>query len=114
MKKSELEETLFLQICWAGLPEPRRQYRFYPKRQWRADFAWLPERVLVEVEGGIWLQTRTGRPKGHAHPERFAKDVEKYNHAALAGWTLIRVTEAMVRSGEALDYVERALEGRTE
>ena len=102
-------KVLLEQIRLAGLPEPRTEYRFHANRQWRFDFCWKPQLVACEIEGGIWLQTETGRSKGHAHPERFESDCEKYNEAALYGWLLIRVTPKMVRDGRALDWLERAL-----
>ena len=36
-------------------------------------------------------------------------DCEKYNEAALASWKVLRFTAAMVRNGEALGVIERAL-----
>ena len=39
----------------------------------------------------------------------FVKQVEKYNEAACAGWTVLRVTGSMVHDGRALEYVRRAL-----
>lgn len=103
------QNVLLEQIRLAGLPEPIREYRFHANRQWRFDLSWRPQLVACEIEGGIWLQTKTGRSKGHAHPERFESDCEKYNEAALYGWLLIRVTPAMIRDGRALDWLERAL-----
>ncbi|UCC53812.1 MAG: hypothetical protein JSV68_07520 [Anaerolineaceae bacterium] len=55
------------------------------------------------------MKTETGYSKGHAHPERFEKDCEKYNEAALYGWTVIRVTPKMISDGRAIDWLERAL-----
>lgn len=103
--------VLLEQIRLSGLPEPIREYTFHTERQWRFDFCWREGSNLVacEVEGGIWMQTSTGRSKGHAHPERFERDCEKYNEAALYGWTIIRVTPAMIRDGRAIDWLERAL-----
>jgi len=97
------------QILLAGLPEPKREYRFHANRNWRFDFCWKPQLVACEIEGGIWMQTESGRSKGHAHPERFELDCEKYNEAALYGWLLIRVTPKMIRDGRALEWLERAL-----
>lgn len=102
-------KVLLEQIHLAGLPEPKTEYRFHAHRQWRFDFCWKPQLVACEIEGGIWMQTESGRSKGHAHPERFESDCEKYNEAALYGWLLIRVTPKMVRDGRALDWLERAL-----
>jgi hypothetical protein len=102
-------KVLLEQIHLAGLPAPKTEYRFHANRRWRFDFCWRPQLVACEIEGGIWMQTETGRSKGHAHPERFESDCEKYNEAALYGWLLIRVTPKMVRDGRALDWLERAL-----
>lgn len=101
--------VLLEQIILAGLPKPMSECRFHVERKWRFDFCWRPQLVACEIEGGIWMQTETGRSKGHAHPTRFENDCEKYNEAALYGWLLIRVTPAMVRDGRALDWLERAL-----
>lgn len=109
--KTDWVETLLGQIRLAGLPEPRREYTFHAERRWRFDMDWKKEGFLVacEVDGGIWMQTETGRSKGHAHPERFEKDLEKFNEAALYGWLVIRVTPEMIRDGRAIGWLERAL-----
>ena len=101
--------VLLDQIRLATLPEPQLEYQFHANRQWRFDFSWKRYLVACEVEGGIWMKTKTGYSKGHAHPERFEKDCEKYNEASLYGWTVIRVTPKMIRDGRALDWLERAL-----
>lgn len=106
---SDLEAAMLLHIRNNGLPEPKCEYRFHPKRKWRFDMAWLDRRVALEVEGGVWLQTTTGRGKGHAHPKRFADDCEKYNEAALLGWKVLRVTGEQIHDGSAADWLRRAL-----
>jgi hypothetical protein len=102
---------LLWQIEAAGLPEPRREYVFHAERKWRFDLDWKLDGYLVacEVDGGIWMQTKTGRPKGHAHPERFEQDLEKFNEAALYGWLVIRVTPKMLEDGRAIGWLERVL-----
>jgi hypothetical protein len=97
------------QMKAAGLPEPEREYLFHEERRWRFDYAWVAEGFALEFEGGIWLQTKEGRSKGHAHPKRFIKDCEKYNEAALYGWFVLRVTGEMVKDGRALAWLKRAL-----
>ena len=103
---------LVQEIELSGLPTPRREYLFHAERKWRFDLDWKPHGYLVacEVDGGIWMQTSTGRPKGHAHPIRFQQDLEKFNEAALYGWLVIRVTPPMIQDGRALDWLKRALE----
>lgn len=95
----------------AGLPQPETEYVFHAERKWRFDFSWKKYGRLVacEFEGGIWMQTETGRSKGHAHPNRFLSDCEKYNEAAIYGWLVIRVTPEMVEDGRAIDWLQRAL-----
>lgn len=107
MKKSALEETLALQFRAVGLPEPAREHRFAPPRRWRFDFAWPDRMLAVECEGGVWTKGRHTRPQG------FIQDAEKYNHAALAGWRVLRFTREAIRSGDALDMIEDALKGAT-
>lgn len=107
---------LLARLAQAGLPAPRREHRFDAQaggRQWRFDLDWghLGAQVAVEIDGGIWLQTETGRGKGHAHPIRFLQDLEKLNAAALAGWLVIRVAPEHIQSGQALAWIAQALAG---
>lgn len=105
---------LVLNIVAAGLPEPIREYKFHPTRKWRADLAWPRHGLLMEIDGGIWLQTRTGRSKGHGHPVRFIQDIEKLSEAAILGYRVIRATPAQVRNGEAIDRVDRYMKAYRE
>jgi hypothetical protein len=113
LKQEDWIGMLLWQIEAANLPQPRREYTFHAERRWRFDLDWKPHGFLVacEIDGGIWMQTETGRSKGHAHPERFQKDLEKFNEAALYGWLVIRVTPAMIKDGRAIEWLRRALEG---
>jgi hypothetical protein len=108
-KSTDWKAVLETQMQAAGLPEPEREYLFHAERRWRFDYAWVAEGFALEFEGGIWLQTKEGRSKGHAHPKRFIKDCEKYNEAALYGWFVLRVTGEMVQDGRALEWLIRAL-----
>jgi very-short-patch-repair endonuclease len=93
------------QIKLAGLPAPREEYEFHNSRKWRFDFAWPSARLAVEVDGGTWL------PGGgrHNRARGFQADLRKLNEAALCGWTVIRADSDMVRTGEALRLIDRAL-----
>ena len=108
-KGTDWKEVLEIQMQAAGLPEPEREYLFHEARKWRFDYAWVAEGFALEFEGGIWLQTKEGRSKGHAHPKRFLKDCEKYNEAALYGWYVLRVTGEMVKDGRAIEWLTRGL-----
>ena len=100
---SDLEETLAFQIRAMGLPEPVREYQAVPKRKFRYDFAFVQEKLLVEVQGGIWIRGSHARPKG------ITRDMTKLNLAQLAGWRVLQFSPAMVRSGEAVKMIAKAL-----
>lgn len=94
-------ETRFETLWRArGGPELEREFRFHPVRRWRADFAHLPSRTLIEIEGGIYVQGRHNRPAG------FAADLEKYLEASLAGWRVIRLGPNEL----TLDHVARLVD----
>ena len=82
---SRLEKRV--EMLWEaqGGPELEKEFRFHPVRKWRADFAHLPSRTLIEIEGGIYVNGRHNRGAG------FAADLEKYLEASLAGWRVIRL-----------------------
>ena len=69
-----------------------REYRFHPTRKWRADFANVESRTLIEVEGGIYI-AGGGR---HNRAAGFLADLEKYLEAALAGWRVVRLAEPLI------------------
>ena len=80
-----------------------REHRFHDARKWRFDFAEPYLRLAIECEGGVWIQGRHTRGKG------YSADLEKYNEAALLGWTVLRFTREHVKSGEAIRYIQRFL-----
>ncbi len=104
-KNERFEDELAFQIEAHRMPEPVRQYRFAEPRRYSADFAWPGLRVLIEVQGGIWM------PGGGAHsrPMNIERDVEKQQLAAVYGWTLVPVTTKQVKNGEAIAVLERVL-----
>jgi hypothetical protein len=92
-------------IC---MPQAARQYRWALElqRNFCADFAYPVQRVLVEVQGGIW------RPGGGAHSGGAAieRDIEKAQYAARLGWAWVPVTQKDISSGHALLVVQSVLE----
>ena len=87
-----------------------REWKFDPNRDWRLDFCWPSVMVAVEIEGlaAPWMKSR------HTTNSGFSADCEKYNQAALLGWTVGRFTGQMVKSGAALAWTEAVLKGRIE
>ena len=104
MSKSDLEAALSLQLRINDyLPAPVTEYKFHPKRRWMFDFAWPESMIAVEVEGGVWSAKAR-----HTSGKGFTDDCEKYNEAALLGWTLIRVVGSQIDDGSAIDWIRRA------
>lgn len=101
---SALEEAMLFQMRAVGIPPPQREFRFAPPRRWRMDYAWPEILLYLEVEGGTWV-TGGGR---HSRGVGMRGDAEKYNAAALLGWTCLRATTDMVKDGSALAAVEQA------
>lgn len=71
-----------------------KQYQAIKDRRYRCDF-YLPKyKVIIEIEGGQWIQGRHQRGAG------FKNDVEKYNLLILSGYKVLRLTtDHFIRTG---------------
>jgi very-short-patch-repair endonuclease len=78
--------------CRKGWPKFVREFQFdnsKPKpRRWMFDYCWPELKVAVEIEGGTFMKGG-GR---HSRGATMWKDADKYNAAAMQGWTVIRLT----------------------
>lgn len=94
-------------LAAAGAPPYEQQFKFHPKRRWMFDFAWQQWKLAVEIEGGIFVRGR------HVSPSGFVKDCEKYNEAAVLGWTVLRVPVAgKTWVEDAIDLIDRWISKR--
>lgn len=109
---SDIEEELAFQLRAVGIA-CIREYIFSPLRNWRADFYIQPQ-ILVEVEGIIYRPRDAGDKSRHTTPKGYQNDCEKYNHAQLLGYMVLRFTQKQVKSGEALNTIEKAIEAKRE
>lgn len=82
---------------------PVMEYQFHPKRKWRFDYAFVNEKIALEVEGGVHTGGRHIRPRG------FLNDMEKYNMAAVMGWRLLRTTPDMLLSRRTLEMITKTI-----
>jgi len=101
---SALEDQLVLQLKGAGLPDPDREFRFAKEamgRQWRFDLCWHDVKLAVEVDGGAYSGGRHTRGAG------FEGDAEKGNAAVELGWKVLHFTNKHIKSGYALETIER-------
>ncbi len=105
-KCSALEQRALLGIVTGGLPMPALEHAFATgiKRRWRFDFAWLDERVALEVEGGV-----SPSKSRHKKTEGFREDCHKYNAALILGWKVIRADTQMITHGDHVHYVRDLL-----
>ena len=82
-----LHRGFLTMLACHGLPDPASEHQFAaPARLWAFDYAWLDQKIALEVEGGVWTGGRHTRAKG------FLEDMKKYNAAAVLGWRVLRVT----------------------
>lgn len=100
---SRLEAMIALQIKALHIQPAKREYKFHKVRRWRFDFAWPDLMIALEVEGG----TRSGGR--HTRHAGFENDCEKYNSAAIEGWSVLRATADMVKDGRAIGFVVEAI-----
>jgi len=108
----EAETKLFHSMLTSGgVSLPVREHKFNElvlsktgvPRAWRFDWAWIPEKVALEVEGGAWTQGRHTRGKG------FMDDMEKYNAARLQGWMVLRCAPRQLLTLKTLDIIREGL-----
>ncbi len=108
LERAFMTQWRILNARWQ-LPDPVPEYRFAAEsvgkgrglrkrlaaarlRDWRADLAWVDQKLLVELEGGTFTGGRHVRPKG------FADDCQKYNDAQRLGFKVFRYTSDMIQS----------------
>lgn len=96
---------LRFQIAALKLPNPVPEHRFHSTRKWRFDLAFMDAKLGVEVDGGGFVNGRHSRGTG------IEKDAEKFAAAMLLGWRVLRVTPKQVKSGQAVQWIERLLTG---
>ncbi|HAV5522845.1 DUF559 domain-containing protein [Acinetobacter baumannii] len=78
-----------------------QEFRFHPERRWKADFRIEGYMILVEVEGGAFSNGR------HTRGEGYIGDMEKYNSAAMMGFTVLRFSTEQVKAGVAIKQIEQ-------
>ena len=108
MKSSKGELAFVAQLTslryqWAA-PGWMREYRFSPPRRWRFDYAYLPRKLAVEIDG-----SSAGGAGGHAYTSAREREYEKLNEAALRGWTVLHGTTEQAENGWLLEWVVRFL-----
>lgn len=117
--KEDGPEDLFAAQCRAYcLPTVERQHLFAKAthgRHWRFDFCFRAHMLAVEIEGLVprrlpsGLMVVAGR---HGSIKGIIEDMDKYNTAALLGWTVLRFPQKYVKPKRAIEVTLRVLAAR--
>ena len=73
---------------------------------WRFDYAFPDFKVALEVEGGVFTGGRHTRSLG------FLNDIEKYNAAAVLGWTVVRTVPDELYTEKNLAMLKALIEAK--
>lgn len=101
---SGIEDTFAFQLTASGI-EFVREWRAIKDRRFRFDFWFVGHSLLAEIQGGTWMEGKTGHSSGTG----IRRDCEKNNLAVEFGYKVLHFTTDMVRDGEALATVERMI-----
>ena len=66
------------------------EHQFIPPRRFRFDFAHLPTKTAIELQGGIWVKS------GHNTGTGLLRDYKKLNLATSMGWRVFMLAREMV------------------
>ena len=102
VNKNCINYDIFIKVLESiDIPSPVREFKFHKTRRWRFDFCWPEYKLALEVDGGAFNNGRHTRGKG------FIADMDKYNAAALLGWTVLRTTPHRITNGDAALLIEK-------
>lgn len=97
-----------LTLLWPEHPDFEEQYRYASPRLFRADFAHVSSRLLIELEGGVFTRGAHGSVSG------ILSDMERSRIASAGWWRVFRVgrKELEENPGAVVDLLRRAVEGQ--
>ena len=100
--QSPLEERFLSVIDAAGIRRPEADYTLdVDGEPVTVDFAWVPERVLVELDS--W--------RHHGNPIAQARDARRTRRLTLMGWCVLRITDSDLADRAAVERDVRAALG---
>jgi very-short-patch-repair endonuclease len=107
-KRENLELTFKMQLRAAGIQKGWvSEYIFHPTRKWRFDIAFVDIKLAIEVDGGTtWGKSR------HSYGDGFDNDCVKRNTAQMMGWTVFNFSAGLIKSGQAIMFVEDFINGK--
>lgn len=127
-KQSEKDRWVnhfILQLQSVGL-SAQREFRFHPVRMWRLDFAFVGDKIGIEIDGGgfgrvvicdkchvpVMRTLKEGRKVAvreggrHNTGAGMEADAEKNNAAIALGWRVLHFTSKHIRDKSAIALVE--------
>ena len=100
---SKPADELAFHLLATKAPFFEREFRIVSARRFRADFFFPLARLVVEVDGGGWVNGR------HSRGDGIENDAEKSALIAQLPARLMRVTPKQIKDGRALDWILKAL-----
>lgn len=91
-------EFRLLALIYGNQKGMRERLKSHSVKDWRFDFAFPEQKLLIELQGA----TFKGGKGGHTSGVGYEDDCYKKNSAKLHGWTVLEFTAQMVKSGDAL------------
>ena len=73
----------------------------YPFRRWQFDFAILPLKIAIEIDGGTWTKGKSS----HSWGPGIRRQTLKRNAAVLDGWRVLVFTSDMITNKEADEHI---------
>jgi hypothetical protein len=90
----------FLELCAAAkLPIPAREVLFLADRDFRADYCWPLQKIIIEQQGFRDHSTRKG----------LQRDYEKSNLAQAAGFKYFQFTPKQLQSVDTIEWLRMQL-----
>lgn len=98
--KSVVEDLMEVHLREANFNGFKRNAYFIPGRKFQADFLFEREKIVLEVDGGVWL----GNKGGHTGGKGATSDRERDCLGLINGYLTVRVVSEHVRSGDAIKW----------
>jgi hypothetical protein len=88
------------EMGWENINGPAfvTELQFNQDRLFRFDYAWLEEKVALELQGGIYLASKGG----HVSARGMRSDCDKFNLATSMGWRVLKLATGQINPDNLL------------
>jgi hypothetical protein len=84
------------------------EFKFCSPRRFRFDFAHIPSKTAIEIQGAIWTSGRHSRGSG------LIKEYEKMNLAAFLGWKIFYLSTKTIEDLEIYGAIAQTIRATIE